>query len=90
MLRYFYILENAMTAEAVAGLYLDVDLVCSDGVLTYPKLVAGLVFPCLASCGVLQFPTHHTLLLPDYTSADLIATVHSLLGKNILFLPSLG
>ena len=43
-----------MTAEAVAGLYLDVDLVCSDGVISYPKLVAGLVFPDLATCSVLQ------------------------------------
>ena len=79
-----------MTAEAVAGLYLDVDLVCSDGVLTYPKLVAGLVFPCLASCGVLQFPTHHTLLLPDYRAGDLLTTVQALLGKNnllLLFIP---
>ena len=73
-----------MTAEDVAGPYLDVDLVCSDGVLSYPKLVAGLVFPCLAGCGVLQFPTQHTLLLPDYTSADLINTVQSLLGKSLL------
>ena len=73
-----------MTAEDVAGLYLDVDLVCSDGVLSYPKLVAGLVFPCLASCGVLQFPTRHTLLLPDYNSADLLATVQSLLGNVLL------
>ena len=63
--------------------YLDVDLVCSDGVITYPKLVAGLVFPSLASCQVLQYPTHHTLLLPDYTSVDLINTVHSLLGNII-------
>ena len=72
-----------MTGEAAAGLYLDVDLVCSDGVISYPKLVAGLVFPCLAGCDVLEFPTRHTLLLPDYTSADLITTVHSLLGKNL-------
>ena len=71
-----------MRAEDVAGPYLDVDLICSDGVISYPKLVAGLVFPCLAGCGVLQFPTRHTLLLPDYTSADLISAVHSLLGTN--------
>ena len=66
----------------MAGPYLDVDLICSDGVISYPKLVAGLVFPCLAGCGVLQFPTRHTLLLPDYTSADLISAVQSLLGTN--------
>ena len=77
-----------MRAEDVAGLYLDTDLVCSDGVISYPKLVAGLVFPCLASCEVLEFPSRHTLLLPDYTSADLINTVQSLLGKNLLSPPS--
>ena len=71
-----------MRAEDVAGPYLDVDLICSDGVISYPKLVAGLVFPCLAGCGVLQFPTRRTLLLPDYTSADLISAVQSLLGTN--------
>ena len=69
-------------ASGVAGVYQDVDLVCSDGTISYPKLVAGLVFPSLASCQVLQFPTQHTLLLPDYTSADLITTVHSVLGTE--------
>ena len=33
----------------------DLDLVCGDGVvITYPKLVAGLIFPSLATCHVLQ------------------------------------
>ena len=33
----------------------DISLVCSDGVtVAYPKLVAGLVFPDLAACSVLQ------------------------------------
>ena len=33
----------------------DISLVCGDGVtVTYPKLVAGLVFPDLATCSVLQ------------------------------------
>ena len=36
----------------------DISLVCSDGVtVTYPKLVAGLVFPDLATCSVLQVLT---------------------------------
>ena len=36
----------------------DISLVCSDGVtVTYPKLVAGLVFPDLAACSVLQVLT---------------------------------
>ena len=68
--------------SGVTGPYLDCDLVCSDATLSYPKLVAGLVFPSLASCHVLQFPTQHTILLPDFTSTDLLTTVHSLLGKN--------
>ena len=40
--------------SGLTEVYLDVDLVCSDGIVTYPKLVAGLVFPSLASCHVLQ------------------------------------
>jgi len=68
--------------SGLTGPYLDCDLVCSDGTVSYPKLVAGLVFPHLASCQVLQFPTQHTILLPDFTSAHLITTVHSLLGLD--------
>jgi len=64
--------------------YQDVDLVCCDGVsISYPKLVAGLVFPSLATCHVLQFPTQHTLLLPDYTSADVTSIVHAVLGLRL-------
>jgi len=64
--------------------YQDIDLVCCDGVsISYPKLVAGLVFPSLATCHVLQFPTQHTLLLPDYTSADVTNIVHAVLGLSL-------
>ena len=38
----------------------DMSLVCGDGVtVTYPKLVAGLVFPDLATCSVLQVLIRH-------------------------------
>ena len=70
------------TISSSARVYQDIDLVCSDGVsVTYPKLVAGLVFPSLASCNILQYPTHHTLLLPDYTSSDITNIVHTVLGN---------
>ena len=70
----------------LSRVYQDISLVCSDGVtVLYPKLVAGLVFPSLASCHVLQFPAHHTLLLPDYTSSDVTNIVHTILGRCVTF-----
>ena len=48
--------ENGNGAVALtAGWRQDMSLVCGDGVtVTCPKLVAGLVFPDLATCSVLQ------------------------------------
>ena len=32
-------------------------------------------------CLLLQFPTHHTLLLPDYSSTHVTNIVHAVLGQ---------
>eukprot|EP00092_Neocalanus_flemingeri_P034670 GFUD01037718.1.p1 GENE.GFUD01037718.1~~GFUD01037718.1.p1 ORF type:complete len:563 (+),score=172.81 GFUD01037718.1:56-1744(+) len=61
----------------------DLDLVCLDGTLSYPKLLAGLVFPSLATCNILKFPTHHTLLLPDFTVMDVMKVVETVLGFSV-------
>ena len=59
----------------------DLDLVCVDGTLSYPKLLAGLVFPSLSTCNILKFPSHHTLLLPDFTVTDVMKIVETVLGN---------
>jgi len=61
----------------------DLDLVCVDGTLSYPKLLAGLVFPSLSTCNILKFPTHHTLLLPDFTVTDVMKIVETVLGFSV-------
>jgi len=61
----------------------DLDLVCDDGTLSYPKLVAGLVFPCLSTCNTLKFPTQHTLILPDFTVNEVSKLVETILGFSL-------
>jgi len=61
----------------------DLDLVCDDGTLSYPKLVAGLVFPCLSTCNILKFPTQHTLILPDCTVNEVSKLVETILGFSL-------
>lgn len=61
----------------------DLDLVCVDGTLSYPKLLAGLVFPSLSTCNILKFPSHHTLLLPDFTVTDVMKIVETVLGFSL-------
>ena len=59
----------------------DLDLICIDGTLSYPKLLVGLVFPSLSSCHVLKFPTQHTILLPDFTVLDVTKIIETVLGN---------
>jgi hypothetical protein len=70
----------------------DLDLVCVDGTLSYPKLLAGLVFPSLSTCNILKFPSHHTLLLPDFTVTDVMKIVETVLGNNrsLLYILEIG
>ena len=35
-------------------------------------------------CMLLQFPAHHTLLLPDYSSTHVTNIVHAVLGQFCL------
>ena len=41
------------------------------------------MFPSLSSCHILQYPTHHTLILPDYSSTDVTNIVHTVLGLSL-------
>ena len=76
-------INNCIRTFLTSHTFHDTDLVCADGTISYPKLVAGLIFPSLSSCNILKFPIHHTLLLPDFTVNDISKIVETVLGKRI-------
>jgi len=51
--------------------FMDTVLVCKDGAMEVNKLTIGLVMPDLHHVPVFDVPIDHTLLLPDYSLAEI-------------------
>ena len=68
----------------------DTMVICRDGMMRHNKLTLGLLLPELATVSVFCLPVEHTILLPDYSLAELhsrIAEIFSVVklspGANI-------
>jgi len=51
--------------------FMDTVLVCKDGAMEVNKLTIGLVMPDLTNVTVFDIPIDHTLLMPDYSIAEI-------------------
>ena len=49
----------------------DTMVICRDGMMRHNKLTLGLLLPELATVPVFCLPVDHTILLPDYSLAEL-------------------
>ena len=65
--------------------FMDVMVVCQDGVITHNKLVLGLLFPELSKVPVFDHPLEQTLILPDYNLNDIQSMILTLFpGADIV------
>ena len=71
-------------------MFQDTMVICRDGIVSHNKLTLGLLLPELATVSVFCLPVEHTILLPDYSLAELqsrIAEIFSVVklspGANI-------
>jgi len=60
--------------------YSDTDLICQDGSVRYNRLLAGFLFPQLATSSVYHCPLQATLILPDHS----INEVQELLQQKLI------
>ena len=71
-------IQNGMSQSLNKDSFMDTIMVCQDGVVTHNKLVLGLIFPELCQIPVFDQPLEQTLIMPDWSVAEVQSLIFQL------------